>query len=137
MRELCHFCDQFQLQSCRGYTDWVSDWCDASSVLLRLVTDFLRQQWGILLWSGTKFKVYTFQFCYQTRIMHCGSPWLMVPTIKVSLCVILAPHSFEFRGEYMFSTELIFYHLVYIFYIIFYSILSFILFLLSSLFKNA
>ena len=55
-KRLSHVCDQ-------GYTDWVSDWSEAASALLGLITDFLRLQWQIFVFpfsrwigdqSGTK-----------------------------------------------------------------------------------
>ena len=44
MKQLSHFCDWFEPRSCQVYTDWVSDWSEASSRLLGLITDFHRQQ---------------------------------------------------------------------------------------------
>ena len=49
MGRLSHVCDQFQSRSCQRYTDWISDWSEASSGLLGLITDFLRKQWAIFV----------------------------------------------------------------------------------------
>ena len=46
---ISHVCDRFQPRSSRGYTDWVPDWSEASSGLMGLITDFLRQQWAIFV----------------------------------------------------------------------------------------
>ena len=42
------------------------------------------------------------QFWHQTIKMHCGRLRLIDFGIKASLCVDLAPHSFEFHGSHLF-----------------------------------
>ena len=48
-KRLRHFHDRFQPGSCRGYTDLVSDWSEATSALLVLITDYLKHQCPIFV----------------------------------------------------------------------------------------